>query len=83
MKIISFINLQSLSACLLFLFFAALIFLCCVWAFSSCGEQGLLASCGAWTSHCSRASVAARRALGAWASVFEARGFSSCAVGLQ
>ena len=58
MKIIHFINLQSLSACLLVLFFAALIFLCCVWAFSSCGEQGQLASCGAWTSHCGRASVA-------------------------
>ena len=72
MKITSFINWQSWSACLLFLFLAALIFLCCVWVFSSCGEQGLLASCGAWTSHCSRASVAAHRALGAWASACEA-----------
>ena len=67
-----------------------------MWVFSSCGEQGLLASCGAWTSHCSRASVAAHRALGAWASACEAgasvvvlggfsswgaRGFSRCGAG--
>ena len=25
---------------------------CCAWAFSSCGEQGLLSSCGAQASHC-------------------------------
>ena len=24
-----------------------------MWAFSSCGQQGLLSSCGAWASHCS------------------------------
>ena len=26
---------------------------CCVWAFSSCGEQGLLSSCRVWVPHCS------------------------------
>ena len=25
---------------------------CCAWAFSSCGEWGLLSGCGAWVSHC-------------------------------
>ena len=25
---------------------------CCTWATSSCGEQRLLSSCGAWVSHC-------------------------------
>ena len=25
---------------------------CCMWAFSSCGEQRLLSSCGAWAPHC-------------------------------
>ena len=24
----------------------------CTWAFSNCGEQGLLSSCSAWISHC-------------------------------
>ena len=59
------------------LFLAALGLRCCTWAFSSCGEQGLLfvvvhvlliavaSRCGAW-------------ALGAWASVVVARGLSSC-----
>ena len=26
---------------------------CCAWAFSGCGEWGLLSSCGEWASHCS------------------------------
>ena len=26
---------------------------CCVLAFSSCSEQGLLSGCGVWASHCS------------------------------
>jgi len=26
---------------------------CFLWAFSSCGKQGLLSTCGAWASHCS------------------------------
>ena len=59
------------------LFLAALGLRCCTWAFSSCGERGLLfiavrrlliavaSHCGAWS-------------LGAWASVVVARGLSSC-----
>ena len=39
---------------------------CCAWAFSGCGEQGLLSRCGAQASHCSGFSCC-----GAWA-------FSSC-----
>ena len=54
----------------IYLFLAALGLHCCARAFSSCGEWGLLFSCGA-------------RALGAWASVVVARGLSSCgALGL-
>ena len=34
--------------------------------------------CGAWASHCSGFSCCGARALGAWASVVVARGFSSC-----
>ena len=37
----------------LFLFLAVLGLCCCVWAFSSCGECGLISSCGVWASHCS------------------------------
>ena len=49
---------------------------CCVWASSSCGEQGLLC-CGAW-AYCSGFSSCGARALGARASVVVAREFSSC-----
>ena len=35
-----------------YLFLVALGLGCCAQAFSSCGEQGLLSSCGAWASHC-------------------------------
>ena len=62
----------------IYLFLAALGLRCCVRAFSSCGELGLLfvavhglliavasLCCGAW-------------ALGTWASVVAARGLSSC-----
>lgn len=43
---------------------------CCMWAFSSCGERGLL-SCGAWASHWSGFSCGGAGALGR-------TGFSSC-----
>ena len=36
---------------------------CCVWTSSSCGEQGLLSSCGAQASHCSSFSIAKHRLL--------------------
>ena len=44
---------------------------CCSWAFSSCGEQGLLSSFGARASHCSGFSCCRAQALGH-------RDFSSC-----
>ena len=45
-----------------YLFLVALGLRCCMWAFSSCIEQGLLSSCGAWASRCSGFSC-----WGAWA----------------
>ena len=36
----------------IYLFLAVLGLRCCVQAFSSCSEQGLLCSCSAWASHC-------------------------------
>ena len=57
----------------IFLFLAVLGLCCCTWAFSSCGERGLLfvAVCGLLIAEHSRA-------LGARASVVAARGLSSC-----
>ena len=46
-------------------------FCCCVWAFSSCGDQGLLSSCGGWASHCGSFSCCRTWALGC-------SGFNSC-----
>ena len=58
-------------------FMAVLGLHCCTWAFSSCGEQGLL-----FVVVCrlliAVASLVGARALGAWASVVVARGLSSC-----
>ena len=36
----------------MYLFLAALGLCRCAWTFSSCDEQGLLSSWGAWSSHC-------------------------------
>ena len=47
------------------------------WAFSSCGEQGLLSSCDVRVSHCVGFCCWGAWALGARASVVEARGLSS------
>ena len=44
--------------------------------FSSCGEQGLLSSCGAWASHCGGFSCCRTRALGL-------EGLSSCGKWVQ
>ena len=62
---------------LLFLFWAALGLHCCSRAFSSCGEQRLLSSCSAGTTHFDGFSCGAQ-ALGAQASVAAALSFSSC-----
>ena len=67
---------------LFILFLATLALPCCVPAFSSSGEQGLLLVavrgllivCGAWASHCGGFSCCEARALGTRASVVVARG---------
>ena len=56
---------------------------CCMWAFSSCSERGLLFSCGVWASHHGGFSCCAARALGVWASVVVTRGLSSCGMRAQ
>ena len=60
------------------LFLVALALRCFTWAFSSCGEQGLLSGCGAWTSDGGVFSYGGAQALGAWGLVSAARGLSSC-----
>ena len=59
---------------------AALGLCCCVQAFSSCGEQGLLSSSGAWASYYSGFSCCGAQALGSQASAVVAQGLS-CSVG--
>ena len=44
----------------IYLFMAALGLRCCVWAFSSCGEWGLLFRCGAQASDCNAFSCGVR-----------------------
>ena len=61
------------------LFLTVLALHCCAWAFSSCGEQGLLSSCCAWASHCGGFSCCGAWAPGGVGSVFVACGFS-CSV---
>ena len=50
---------------------------CCMWAFSSCGEWGLLSSCGVQTSRCCGFSCCGARALGFAGSVAVLHGLSS------
>ena len=61
----------------IYLFLAALGLHCCTWAFSSCGERGLLFVVvrGHLIVVASRCRA---RVLGMWASVVVARGISSC-----
>ena len=61
----------------IYLFLAALGLRCCVWAFSSCGEWGLLFVVvrGLLIAVASRCGA---RALGTWASVVVARRLRSC-----
>ena len=59
----------------LFYFLAVLGLLCCMQAFSSCGEEGLPSSCDAQTSTCGGFSCGAQ-ALGTWGSVAAAHGLS-------
>jgi len=55
---------------------AALGLCCCVLAYSSCAQQGLLCSCGVWASHCGGFSCCRARALGH-------AGFWSCSMWAQ
>ena len=62
-----------------FFFFLVVLGIClCVWAFSSCDEQGLLSNCGARASHCGGFSCCGAQLLGTWASEDVAWGLSSC-----
>ena len=58
---------ESLVFCKMFflitLFLAVRGLHCCVRAFSTGGEQGLLSSCNAWASHCGGFSCSGARAL--------------------
>ena len=62
------------------LFLAALGLLRYVWAFLQLWRVGTTLHCGAWASHCGGSPCCGAQALGAWASVFVALGFSSCRV---
>jgi len=55
----------------IYLFLVALGLHCCAWAFSSCGEWGLLSSFGAWAFHFGGFSCCRAWGLGCW-------GFSRC-----
>ena len=57
---------------------AALGLRCCTWAFSSCGEQGLLFTVVLIGLLIAVASCCRAQALGTWASVIVAHGLSSC-----
>ena len=46
------------------LFLVVLGFHCCTWAFSNCGEWGLLSTCSAWASYCGSFSCCTTGALG-------------------
>ena len=55
---------------------------CCMWAFSSCGEQGLIFIAVAQASHCRGFSCCGALALDRGASVVASHGLSSWASGL-
>ena len=64
----------------IYLFIAVLGLRCCTWAFSSCGERGLLYSsrCSARASHCRGFSCCKAWALGKRASVVAPCGLRRC-----
>ena len=72
-------NIEQSSLCytvdpwLSILFLAAQALHCCVWAFTSCSEWGLLSSCSTRASHCSGFSCCRARAPGC-------EGISSCSL---
>ena len=73
-----------LRASLLFFFFKRLCWVFVVaWAFSSCGEWGLLSSCGTRASHCAGVSSCGAQALGTQALVVVACGSAVVVPGLS
>ena len=62
----------------IYLFLAALGLCCCTWAFSSCGERGLLFLVVRGLLIVVASLCFGARSLGAWASVVVAHGLSSC-----
>ena len=62
--------------CIYILLLVVLALRCCTWAFSSCGEWGLISSCSALASHCGGFSCCRAQALGH-------RDFSSCSIWAQ
>ena len=70
----TFLLLFSKKICLFYLFMAALGLHRCTWAFCSCGEWGLLSTCGAQASYWGGFSCCRAWALGPPASVVVALG---------
>ena len=58
-------------------FLAALGLPCCAWAFSSCGQWGLLSWSGAQCSHCVGFSSCGAQVLGTQASAVVAQGLTN------
>ena len=62
LKLISSISCHFLNF-IIYLFLAVLGIHCCAWAFSGCGEQGLLSSCSVQASHRSGLACCGARTL--------------------
>ena len=72
------ITLNKYLFSLKYLFLVVLGLHCYAWAFSSCGEWGLLSSCVARASHCGGFFCCRAWAPGTWASVLAAPGLGCC-----
>ena len=72
-------QVQKQSILFIFLNYLCMGLHCCLQAFCSCGEQGLLSSCDKRTYHCGAFSCCGAQALGALASVVVVHGLS-CSV---
>ena len=78
---LSTISNYTFASSFIYLFISAALGLCCcMWAFSSCGKKGLLASCGVRASHCGGLSCCRARALEHMGSVIVAQ-VLSCSAG--
>ena len=74
-KLIAQLQFKHFFFIFIHLFLAVLGLCCCMWAFSSCRDQGLFSSCGVQTSYCGGFSC------GAWALGHAV--FSSCCTWAQ